>query len=456
MSAPEDRGRGAARPVGQALAGRRLPLSRRLGRSVGYLAGTVVPTALAVPLGALGVPTVLLVGWLQNRSSGEVTAWLPAVAVTALATAALTVVVGPLVAVPLGRLERHRLRLVDARPALSGHRPLSGRGPLSWLRDRCGESATWLEVSYGLLLLTVVPAVLGTVFTLMLLVGTAIVGPVLLWSADGSVSLGVVTLTSAGPAIPFSLVGLALVPWTPRLLCALAAAQGSLARALLSKRPEHRWRTELVEVTRSRARLVDGFEAERRRIERDLHDGTQQRLVGLTLRLGIARLDLPPDSPAAAAVADAHEQAKQLMAELRELVRGIYPRVLTDLGLRAALRELAQRCSVPVALECALSGRPATQVESAAYFSVSEALTNVDRHSGATRAFVTVQRQGDTLRLEIRDDGTGGADPAAGSGLAGLADRIAAVDGRMWLSSPEGGPTVVRVELPWHYRPSSA
>jgi signal transduction histidine kinase len=251
-------------------------------------------------------------------------------------------------------------------------------------------------------------------------------------------------------------VSLALVPLVPHLLCVLAGAHGALARALLSQRRQSPWRTELVEVTRSRARLVDSFEAERRRIERDLHDGTQQRLVSLTLRLGIARLDLPPDSPAAAAVADAHEQAKQLMAELRELVHGIYPRTLTDLGLPAALRELAQRSSVPVGLECTLTRRPAAQVESTAYFSVSEALTNIDKHSGATQAFVTVQRQGDTLRLEIRDDGAGGANPGAGSGLAGLADRIAAVDGRMWLSSPVGGPTVVQVELPWNYRPSSA
>jgi signal transduction histidine kinase len=207
-------------------------------------------------------------------------------------------------------------------------------------------------------------------------------------------------------------------------------------------------RAELVEVARSRARLVDLFEAERRRVERDLHDGAQQRLVGLTLRLGLAKVDLPPDSPAYAEVTAAHDEAKELMTVLRELVRGIHPRVLTDRGLPAALGELADRASVPVSVRADVPDRLPAPVEAIGYFVVAEALTNVAKHSGADTARVSASRQAGKLVLEVADDGVGGADPARGTGLTGLADRAAVVGGRMLLSSPPGGPTVVRVELP--------
>jgi signal transduction histidine kinase len=207
-------------------------------------------------------------------------------------------------------------------------------------------------------------------------------------------------------------------------------------------------RAELVEVSRSRARLADAFEAERRRIERDLHDGAQQRLVGLTLQLGLARLDLPPGSPAAEAVAAAHEQAKQFMAELRELIHGIQPQVLTDLGLPAALGELADHSPIPVAVDAHLAGRLPSQIENTAYFAAAEALTNIAKHSGATSASVTARQHDTVLTIEISDNGHGGADPHRGTGLTGLADRAAVTGGRMLLSSPPGGPTLLRVELP--------
>jgi signal transduction histidine kinase len=193
---------------------------------------------------------------------------------------------------------------------------------------------------------------------------------------------------------------------------------------------------------------VDAFEAERLRIERDLHDGAQQRLVSLTLQLGLARLDVPPDSPAAVTVATAHEQAKQLMVELRELIHGIRPQVLTDRGLPAALRELADQSSIPVTVDGDLPARLPSTVEGTAYFVVAEALTNVAKHSRATGAGVTVRQRTGVLTVEIRDNGHGGADLRRGTGLTGLADRLAVIDGRMWLSSPAGGPTLLRVELP--------
>jgi signal transduction histidine kinase len=230
-------------------------------------------------------------------------------------------------------------------------------------------------------------------------------------------------------------------------LTAWAGARSALARAILAPR-ELELDRRLVEVTRSRARLVDAFELDRRRIERDLHDGAQQRLVALTVALGLARLDLAPGSAAAVRVDTAHEQAKQALAELRELIRGVHPQVLTDRGLPAAVADAAGRSPVKVDTDVVLPRRLPAEIEVAAYFAVCEALANVAKHSRATRASVRGRLVDDVLVLEVTDDGVGGADPAAGTGLAGLADRVAVVDGRLLLSSPAGGPTLVRVEIP--------
>ncbi|GAA2402900.1 sensor histidine kinase [Nonomuraea africana] len=240
-----------------------------------------------------------------------------------------------------------------------------------------------------------------------------------------------------GPAIAASVAGAVLVPVGGYVLVLWGRARMTMARELLEP---HR----LEEVVASRARLVDAFDVERRRIERDLHDGAQQRLVALSMRLGLAKLDLPPGSPAAEQVASAHEEARQALVELRELIRGVHPQVLTDRGLAAAIREAASRSPVPVEVETDLDRLP-EQVETAAYYVVSEALANIAKHSGASRAWI---RASGRFVMEIGDDGKGGADPARGSGLTGLADRLAVVGGRLSLSSPAGGPTTMRVEIP--------
>jgi signal transduction histidine kinase len=193
--------------------------------------------------------------------------------------------------------------------------------------------------------------------------------------------------------------------------------------------------------------LVDAFEAERRRIERDLHDGAQQRLVALTMALGLARLDAPP-GPLADQLAKAHGEAGRALEELRELIHGIHPKVLADYGLPAAVADAADRSAVPVDVTLELPGRLPQAVEAAAYFVVCEALANIGRHSGATRAAVTGGHRDGRLVLRVRDDGRGGADAAAGSGLTGLADRVSVLDGRLSLSSPPGGPTLLSVEIP--------
>ncbi|NUS16905.1 MAG: sensor histidine kinase, partial [Streptomyces sp.] len=227
---------------------------------------------------------------------------------------------------------------------------------------------------------------------------------------------------------------------------AAAGARAAAARALLVP-PDAQAR--ITELTRSRVRLVDAFETERRRIERDLHDGAQQRLVALTMTLGLARLDAPP-GPLAGQLAKAHEQAGAALAELRDLIRGIHPRVLADYGLAAAVADAADRSPVPVDVELALDVRLPGPVEAAAYYVVCEALANVAKHSDAERAAVTGGFARGLLTLDVHDDGRGGAAaaPERGSGLAGLADRVSVVSGTLALTSPPGGPTRLRVEIP--------
>ncbi|MEV4760449.1 sensor histidine kinase [Micromonospora sp. NPDC049559] len=430
----------------ESVARKRFPLTGWPWRSLSYLL-TTAPLSFAVagPVALVGLPWAAL---LRRAVTGGERPPSVTLLVLALFGVVLVAAFGPLVALPVAALERRRLRLVDERPARSGHRRIPEPGLWAWLRTRYTERATWSELGYLGLLATVVPALYGVVCAVLLVIGVLLASPVLAGSADGPISVGPDQVTSAGAAVPYALVGLVLLPTVPYLLALAAGAHAELARALLHAGPDERLRAELVEVSRSRVRLVDAFDAERRRIERDLHDGAQQRLVSLTLQLGLARLDLPPDSPANEAVAGAHEQAKQLMAELRELIDGIRPRTLADLGLPAALRELADRSTVTVRVVAELPERAPEQVETTAYFVVAEALTNAAKHSGATAATVTARREGDLLTVEVVDDGRGGAEPARGSGLTGLADRVAVVDGRMFLSSPVGGPTLLRVELP--------
>ena len=202
------------------------------------------------------------------------------------------------------------------------------------------------------------------------------------------------------------------------------------------------------ELEQSRARIVKVGLAERRRLERDLHDGAQQRLVALRLQLRLARDQAGKDPAVAQQMMDgAMTELDEALEELRELARGIHPAVLADRGLDAAISALAARSPVLVGVDVA-TGRLPGPVESAAYFVVAEALTNAAKHAGAAEITVRISRHRDLLIVEVTDDGTGGADPARGSGLRGLADRVAAVDGRLTITSPPGGPTVIRAELP--------
>jgi signal transduction histidine kinase len=222
-----------------------------------------------------------------------------------------------------------------------------------------------------------------------------------------------------------------------------------VARTLLGPTPAY-LAARVAELEQSRARVVDAGETERRRIERDLHDGTQQQLVALGMTLGRAKARYAVDPGSIGGLLDdAHQQAKDTVTDLRRLIRGLHPPVLTDRGLDAALSAIAVRCPVPVELSVELDHRPTPAVEAIGYFVVAEALTNVAKHSGAAAAVVRVRRDDrGPLWITVADNGVGGADAGRGTGLRGLADRVAAVDGQLSVDSPVGGPTVLTVELP--------
>ncbi|MBB2943970.1 signal transduction histidine kinase [Actinoplanes lutulentus] len=374
---------------------------------------------------------------------GALIGWATVVAVVALLIAGtllsvLVVGFAGFVAVVLSgivvaRLERRRLRLVDVADLPDPHVPVTTPGVRAWVRVRLREEVTWRELGYaalsaGLLCWMDALVIGGVGYTIIALLGAP-------WFIDDE---------PLSNTLPLAMLGVPLTVVLAYPITAWAGARAAMARAMLAPRTDER----LVEVTRSRARLVDAFEVERRRIERDLHDGAQQRLVALSMQLGLARLELPAGSPAAEPIAAAHELAKQALTELRELIRGVHPQVLTGRGLAAAVGEVASTAPLPVDLDFDLPGRLPPAVEVTAYFVTVEALTNIAKHSGASRAAVAARLVGGRLLLEVRDDGRGGADPSAGSGLVGLADRAAVLDGTVTVSSPPGGPTVLRAEIP--------
>jgi signal transduction histidine kinase len=342
----------------------------------------------------------------------------------------LTLIVGGII---VARIERWRLRLVDFDPLPDPHAKVLSSGRFARLRSWFGEAATWRELGY--MVITMLALWWIDLLVLSFSIGVPIVclyEAVISPNADRWVAL------TFGVILP-PIFAYPLTAWT--------GARAALSRAVLAPRDTELGR-QVVELTRSRKRLVDAFEVERRRIERDLHDGAQQRLVALNMTLGLARLDAQPGSPVAQRLEEAHGQAKQVLEELRELIRGVHPQILTDRGLAAAIDEIASRSPVPVDVDIVLPGRLAPAAEATAYFFVSEALTNVAKHSGAARARVHGRTGARQLIVEVRDDGRGGAHPADGSGLSGLTDRVAAVGGKLILSSPPGGPTLIRVELP--------
>jgi len=352
----------------------------------------------------------------------------------------------PVLGAAVAGLERRRLRWLRIDVPALPRAPAPGASWWQRIRAVRQEPTSARELGYAVLLallLWLVDAVVA--FNAVFLPGALLVSPVLagfdrvdvlVWQVDRPVE-----------ALPLALVGApVLFVVAAYLVTVVAAAHASLARILLS--PSEAVLAERVrELGRSRVRLVDAFEIERRRIERDLHDGVQQRLVALTMTLGSAELEAT-EGPALELVRRAHREAEAALADLRATVRGIHPHVLVDHGLVAAVHEVADRSPVPVRVDVELPGRLDAAVEAAAYFVVSEALNNVARHAHASEARVTGRVLGDRLLLTISDNGAGGADVGSGSGLAGLVTRLEALDGTLAVVSPPGGPTEIRMESP--------
>ncbi|MCP9944826.1 sensor domain-containing protein [Streptomyces somaliensis] len=397
-----------------------------------------------------------------------------ALLVTGVATLPLLVGVVPLCAVlvsgvPLGMVERLRLRLFTGERDGFGRgsdlfapaprrtdRPTHLRtadGPMVWVRQRLAERATWWEFAYAVL--HGVLSIIEFVFVLasVTLCGALLTAPVLRrLTRDGSLRVAVFQADTDAQALVLVLCGAVSLVLTHLLLTRYADARAEATVYLLGRRkPEQGTDQEqyIGRLVRSRARIMDAYDAERRRIERDLHDGAQQRLTGLIMTLGLARLAVTDSGTEIRELVErAHEQARLTLTELRDLVHGIFPAVLTDRGLPIALTALAESSPLPVTAEIELANRLPEAVEAATYFVVCEALANVTKHSEANEARLSLRMSGPRLVLEVYDDGRGGADAEDGSGLLGLADRVAALGGTVHLSSPIGGPTLLHVEIP--------
>ncbi|WP_327637904.1 sensor domain-containing protein [Kribbella sp. NBC_00482] len=379
---------------------------------------TVLVALLAWPLGYVGIP--LSVG--ANRFVYRVAGWE-----RARARITRGQVIPPLIPpLPAGS------RVADARLAVT-------------------DRGMWQQFLYYLLLLPL------AIVWLVLIPAAWSVPPVLIALplyydrfAASQAQLGPFVIDSPKSAAMVAIVAavflLVVSPWLMRLASALDA---ELARRLLGRSESGALAERVTQLVTSRQQVVDSVEAERRRMERDLHDGAQQRLVSLAMTLGRAKNRLGNKEPAVRAlIEEAHSEAMQAIAEIRDLTRGLHPPVLSDRGLDAALSAVAVRSPVPVHLRVDIQVRPSLTIESIAYFVVTEALANVAKHAEAAHVEVTVRRAGDVLRVEVRDDGQGGADPSKGTGLRGLTDRVAGVDGWLTVESPPGGGTTLIAEVP--------
>jgi signal transduction histidine kinase len=421
---------------------RRVPWSPRAWSQALYLAGGI-PAQLAV----------LLIPWALVRWSGRWSFWTWPQWPVWWAGLAVMFLLMPV----LTRVHRHRLRAtagIEIPPQPPRPDRLTPGGLAAAIRSR----ATWRQAGYHFLA--------GPALALAAAVAVATwlagIGYALVYLYAWRLSAGSTLHRGISPApdhhlptplgvqvdVYLTVVGIAALLAAPWVTAGVATLDARAAKALLGPSRAEELEHRVEHLTQTRAGVVDAADAERRRLERDLHDGTQQRLVSLAMNLGMARAQARTAEEARQAIAEAHEEAKTALAELRDLIRGLHPAVLEDRGLDAALSGVTARMPIPVRLTVDLPRRPAPMIEAVAYFVVSEGLANIAKHAQASQAEVVVQRAGDRLHIIVSDDGAGGADPARGTGLAGLARRAAAVDGTFEVSSPPGGPTLLTADLP--------
>jgi signal transduction histidine kinase len=422
---------------------RPMPWSPSSWRQALYLAGAIpaMLIGMSVPLVRLLIAGRWSVIW--HGIAGPVI-WVPWIGMIFLLLPLLT------------QVQRHRLR-TTAGIDIPSHPPAQDRLTVQGLVAAARSQATWRQVGYHLIaapaLAAAAAVAIGAWLAALLCALEYLWGwmlPPWAWFRQATYPTGGMNVPHpGGPSGVWltlvGIVGLFVASW---LTAGVASLDARAARALLGPSRAEELEHRVERLTQTRAGVVDAADAERRRLERDLHDGTQQRLVALAINLGMARVNATTTGEARQALAEAHEEAKAALSELRDLIRGLHPAVLEDRGLDAALSGVAARMPIPVRLSVDLPRRPAPVIEAVAYFVVSEGLANIAKHAQASQAEVVVQRIGDRLHIIVSDDGIGGADPARGTGLTGLARRAESVDGAFDVFSPPGGPTLLSVDLP--------
>jgi signal transduction histidine kinase len=324
-----------------------------------------------------------------------------------------------------------------------------GAGWSRKVHGRLADPATWkdlvflvLQLPLGIVSFTAAVVVLG-------LAGSWLAAPAWYWAVPDGIELGVVTVNTLGEALALVPLGALVALLGIPALGLLGRGYGELASLLLGSNADPELTAQVSELEGARSRIIAAADAERRRIERDLHDGAQQRLVALSLTLRMAESRAQQGDPEAIElIRSAGEEAGLALKELRDLARGIHPAILTNRGLAAALDDLAARATVPVEVTGSPRERLPDEVEAAVYFVVSECLANVGKHAQASVATVSVRVEGNALVVEVSDDGAGGADAENGSGIQGLRDRVGSLGGRLGIESPAGNGTRVVATIP--------
>lgn len=411
-------------------------LGLRIRLAAGMGAARYLTVGMATAAATLFVPPLLMIAAVSTAFAGAGLVLLPW-ALSALRT--------------WTDAERLRVGRYLGQPIPPQYQPLPG-GVGARLRHVFTDRTILRDLAW-------VPAHIGMGIPLGMLGLSALIG--------GPITLAQMALWWLMPAdLPLSLLGMPVTSWGTALAAGgaqlaliaglllwaavpLARLHASTARVLLTPSRAEQLAERVETLTETRSGALDAHAAELRRIERDLHDGTQAQLVALAMRLGLAERTLEDDPQAAARLLrEAQSGAEDAMAELRQVIRTIYPPILSDRGLAGAASALAARSTVPVRLSVGELGEVPAAVEATAYHVIAEALTNTAKHSAASQAEVALERNGMLLRVEVADDGIGGVDEAQGSGVAGMARRVAALDGELTVHGPVGGPTTVKAELP--------
>ena len=349
----------------------------------------------------------------------------------------------------LARLERRLIAALTGRVIADPYRPAPDGSRWKRLGARLADPATWKDLVFLLLQLPLGIVSFVVAITVLATGLAGLTAPLWFWAVPGGIETGVLAADTLPEALLTALVGAMILGLGLPALSALGRLYGAYAELLLGSNADPVLAAEMTDLRDARSRIIEAADAERRRIERDLHDGAQQRLVALALNLRVAEKRAQDGNPEAAElVRRAGEEANLALKELRDLARGIHPAILTNRGLPAALDDLAGRAAVPVEVVATPDERLPGAVEAAVYFVVSECLANMGKHAAASSGTVAVSVRDTRVDVLVSDDGVGGADTSTGSGLQGLADRVGALDGRVSVQSPSGAGTRVEASIP--------